>query len=197
MAKKNKSVDVDSLPAALCQRVESAANIAAATPRQFEMLSESIRRRTGVLLSPTTLKRLWGYIDEPVTPRQSTLDVLARFCGWRDYEDFVTGHLPEVESGNIGSRSIRAEELRPGARVRLFWPPARVCEIEYRGATAWEVLYSEGTRLKAGDSFRCPLIVSGEPLYLDHLAKEGSRGGVYVCGRKSGISFEVLQGPEE
>lgn len=107
------------------------------------------------------LKRLWGYIVEPVTPRQSTLDVLARFCGWEDYANFSAGDMPEIESGNIGSRSLHAEEMTTGARVRLFWHPARVCEIEYMGGNDWKVIYSEVTRLAAGDSFRCPLIVSG------------------------------------
>lgn len=198
MAKTDKFNEVDALLTALRARVESSANIAATTPMQFGRLSESIRRRTGVLLSPTTLKRMWGYIDEPVTPRLSTLDVLARFCGWHDYKDFVAGNIPEIESGNISTRSIRAgEDILTGGRVRLFWPPARMCEIEYEGDSGWVVIDSEGTRLKPGDRFLCPLIVSGEPLYIDNLVKDGNRGGIYVCGRRSGITFEIPPSEEE
>lgn len=198
MAKTNKLNEVDALLTALRARVESSANIAATTPMQFGRLSESIRRRTGVLLSPTTLKRMWGYIDEPVTPRLSTLDVLARFCGWNDYKDFVAGNIPEIESGNISTRSIRAgEDILTGGRVRLFWAPARMCEIEYEGDSGWVVIDSEGTRLKPGDRFLCPLIISGEPLYIDNLVKEGNRGGIYVCGRRAGITFEIPPSEEE
>lgn len=175
---------------ALCRSVETVANFAVSTPKEFESLSQAICDRTGVLLSPTTLKRLWGYLDERVTPRRSTLDVLSRFCGWSDYEHFLSGITPDIESGNVGSKVIRAGvDIRPGGRVRLFWNPSRVCEIEYLGDLDWKVVESEGTRLKPGDRFRCPLIVSGEPLYLDNLIKDGNHAGVYVCGSKNGITF--------
>lgn len=184
--------------AALCRQVETAANMKIRTSGQFEMLSDVVNTRTGVLLSPTTLKRLWGYLDEHVTPRRSTLDVLARFCGWRDFDDFVDGNLPEIESGNVGSATIRTgENISRGERARLFWPPSRTCLIEYTGDLGWKVVESEGTRLQPGDTFLCPLIVSGEPLYLDHLMHEGSRPGVYVCGRKSGITFRLVNGDEK
>lgn len=192
MAKENEYRDLAESYAHLCREVEKAANLTAAlTPKGFESLSETIRRRTGVLLSPTTLKRLWGYLDESVSPRASTLDVLARFCGWRDFGDFSAGNVPEIESGNIGSSTIRAgENISRGERVRLFWAPSRMCLIEYLGDIDWKVVEAEGTRLRPGDTFQCVLIVSGEPLYLDNLIHEGSHPGVYVCGRKSGITFK-------
>lgn len=176
----------------LMQRVEETANINPSTPKEFDTLSETIFSRIGTLLSPTTLKRLWGYLNESVTARRSTLDTLSRFCGWRDFEHFISGISPDIESGNVGSKVIRAgENIRPGERVRLFWNPGRVCEIQYLGNLDWIVVESEGTRLQLGDRFRCPLIISGEPLYLDNLIKDGNSAGTYVCGTKSGVTFKV------
>ena len=184
---------MDDKVAALRQRVEATAKMKPITAKHFELLSESVYGLTGVLLSPTTLKRLWGYLSESVTPRKTTLDVLARYCGWRDYEDFAGGDTPEVESGNVGASALRADgKLARGSRVRLFWPPSRSCLIEYKGNLEWVVVASEGTRLQPGDTFRCAVIISGEPLYLDNLIHAGSRPGVYVCGRKSGVTFELL-----
>lgn len=198
MAKENKPRNDTREISGLCRRVETVANMEGRTSGQFEIISNIVSRRTGVLLSPTTLKRLWGYLDEQVTPRRSTLDVLARFCGWRDFDDFAAGNIPEIESGNIGSDSIRAgENISRGERVRLFWPPSRMCLIEYIGDIDWKVVEAEATRLRSGDTFRCALIVSGEPLYLDNLIHEGSRPGVYVCGRKSGITFKRLSDDEK
>lgn len=193
MDKKSNTGAIEKNRKLLRLRVEETANMKATTPKEFEKLSEAIFSRTGVLLSPTTLKRIWGYLDEPVTARRSTLDVLSRFCGWRDYDHFISGMTPDIESGNVGSKTIRAgENIRPGERVRLFWNPSRVCEIEYLGNLEWVVVEAEGTRLEPGDRFRCPLIISGEPLYLDNLTKDGTHAGAYVCGSKSGVTFQTI-----
>lgn len=174
----------------LCRRVEQTAGLVASTPLQFEALADIIFRQTGTLLSPTTLKRIWGYLNEAKTPRVSTLNVLARFCGWRDFDDFASGNVPEIESGPVGSNVIKVErDMKKGERVRLMWPPARVCVIEYSGQWRWRVVESKGTRLLAGDTFTCPVIACGEPLYVSNLIHEGNDAGIYVCGRKSGITF--------
>lgn len=192
MAEENRNGTIDDY-AALCRQVEATAGETIETAKQFEDLSQKIFDRTGVLLSPTTLKRIWKYLDEPVNPRRSTLDVLARFCGWRDYSDFISGTVPEIESGNVGAYVIRAgKDIRPGERVRLFWRPGRVCDIEFIGGLEWKVIRSEGSRLTPGDFFSCALIVSGEPLYLDNLRHEGTVPGVYVCGSRTGITFRKL-----
>ena len=174
----------------LCLRVAETYGLPVATPKHFEALSEAIMERTGVLLSPTTLKRLWGYLQEPVTPRRTTLDVLARYCGWRDFGDFMSGNVPEPESGVVGAPVLRADlDVAVGQRVRLMWAPARVCVAEYLGALRWRVVSSQGTRLNPGDTFGCAVIMSGEPLYLDNLIHGGIPSGVYVCGRRSGVTF--------
>ena len=174
----------------LCRQVEETFGHEVTTPSRFEALADSIFKRTGVVLSPTTLKRLWGYLDEPVTPRRSTLDALARYTGWAGFEAFRRGERPEIESGNVGAASIRAgRDVAPGERVRLFWAPDRVCVIEYDGGLRWHVTGSEGTRLAPGDTFSCGLIVEGEPLYLDDLRHGSQKPGVYVCGRRSGVRF--------
>lgn len=197
-------MDSDAIPApednikSLCRKVEDTVGVEARTPKHFEQIVVRIFDRTGTLLSATTLKRIWGYLSEPVTPRKSTLDVLAQCCGWRDYDDFVCGNKPEIESGIVGSRVLNAEkDLVKGDIVRLMWTPSRVCVIRYSGTSDWTVIRSEGTRLKPGDTFRCSTIIAGEPLYLDNLVHQGSRPGIYVCGRRHGVGFMRGDMPED
>lgn len=174
----------------LCKKVEETAGLSPSTPKQFEELAKRIFIHTGMSLSPTTLKRIWGYIDEPLSTRRSTLDILARYCGWKDYEDFEKGYLPEAESGRVGTKTIDVEQdIKQGERLRLMWHPSRICIAEYLGARRWKILESEGTRLKPGDTFSCSIIAEGEPLYLDNLVQDSIPKGIYVCGRKSGITF--------
>ncbi len=178
----------------LCRRVEETLGLHPATPSQFEVLAERIHYRTGTLISATTLKRLWGYLNEPLTPRRTTLDVLARCSGWPDYEAFLAGDTPELESGAVGTKVIRVErDLRRGDRIKVMWHPSRVCVIQYLGDGAWKVLAAEKTRLTQGDTFRCNMLISGEPMYLDDLSHNTSTGGLYVCGSRSGITFERVK----
>ncbi len=58
----------------------------------FLELSERIQNKTNVLLSPTTLKRVWGKVDYKSAPSISTLNTLAQFAGfvnWRDFKNSI------------------------------------------------------------------------------------------------------------
>ncbi len=176
----------------LCHRVEETSGMSIAKSKDFERLAMMIYERTGTLLSPTTLKRIWGYLNEKTSTRQSTLDTLARYCGWHDFNEFLKGDIPEIESGFVDVKVLNANiDLKVGNIVKLMWHPSRICEIRYLGDNHWEVTRSEGTRLVAGDTFRCSVIMSGEPLYLDDLIHDGVKCGVYVCGRRSGVRFAI------
>lgn len=176
----------------LCRRVEEAFGSEVKTPKEFEKLSDSVFKHTGMLLSPTTLKRLWGYLDEKVVPRRSTLDVLSQYVGWSCWDSFIMGDNLTVESGTLASDKINVlNELKRGDRIRLSWHPARMSEVEYQGEGKFTVLEAVATKLKPGDTFQCFLIVSGEPLYLENLTTSGHRPSTYVCGRTHGVRFTL------
>ena len=63
--------------------------------------------QTHAKISTTTLKRIWGYLSEGVTPRRYTLDQLARFIGYDDFDAFCasleTDNKPKSDSSNIGT----------------------------------------------------------------------------------------------
>ena len=78
------------------------------TPKDFEQLSQAIFERLRTYVSPTTLKRLWGYLPERVQPRQGTLDILASFVGFSDYARFASsvGQGEELQSAPVLSRRL-------------------------------------------------------------------------------------------
>jgi len=55
------------------------------TNRDYAELGNRIFAETGVQLSTTTLKRLWGKIDYSSSPHADTLDALAVFAGFDDW----------------------------------------------------------------------------------------------------------------
>lgn len=82
----------------------------------FEELSDLITTATGGTLGATTLKRVWGRVRYDSTPRQHTLNTLARYVGASDWRAFkrqiddgadrdpieeVTSSAPQDESSLI------------------------------------------------------------------------------------------------
>lgn len=57
----------------------------------FETLSDRIGERTGVHLSPTTLKRVWGRVAYKSSPSPTTLDALAVYLGYENWRSFAVG----------------------------------------------------------------------------------------------------------
>lgn len=192
MKDKENSIQV------LLGRIEVAFGRKMKLPRDFEWLSAELRARSGVQVSVTTLKRLWGYLTSTTSPSRYTLDCLARAVGYRDYDHFAqhgqgTG-LDGAPSDIVLSKRLDVvRELAVRDRVMLSWKPGRQCTVRYLGGSLFVVEASERTRLQAGNTFICGLMMENEPLYLDNLIQQGRPPVGYVCGNNGGIHFEVIK----
>ena len=164
--------------------------------RDFEELSHLLLSHTRERLSPTTLKRFWGYLkNEEVQTRPHTLDVMARFVGYKDFEDFCAQAdcLDEVQSGIKTEEKITTEGLRRGQRLIIKWRPDRKIVVRLLGNSQFEIIEAENTKLSVGDTFRCHLMIQHEPLYLDEVVHQGQPAMVYVAGQKDGVVIEVCE----
>lgn len=63
--------------------------------QQCEALSQAILDFTGETVSETTLKRIFGFSSRRVDPRKSTLDSIAHYLGYRDW-DSPTDDVPRI-----------------------------------------------------------------------------------------------------
>ncbi|MBR1410879.1 MAG: hypothetical protein IJ580_07260 [Prevotella sp.] len=178
----------------LCKAVEDTLRQAIQTPKNFQFLREQIYARLHLLISTSTLKRVWGYLQSDVEPSQSTLDTLARFVGYADYQHFCQyDSVKGEESSNLilGRHIDVKESLDIDDRLTLYWLPNRICDLRYMGNMKFVVTESENTRLQKGDTFCCHLLIEGEPLYLSQLSQGSNAPVNYVCGKQGGIRFEM------
>ena len=180
----------------LCNDIEKSVGREMHTPSDFELLRERIYNRLHVLISSTTLKRIWGYLNDGVETRRGTFDILARFLGFRDYNHYekeIDTYQDEIQSCPVLSRKLNVvEELIPGDKVRILWLPDRCCEVIYLGNQQFKVLHSCHTRIQPEDTFSCSLFIEGEPLFIDNLVQDNRAPVAYVCGKKLGIRFEKI-----
>lgn len=72
----------------LRQAVEEKVGHHLRTPRDFDHLHDLLFQEQGIMVSVSTLKRIWGYVKSDSQPRSSSLDILARYVGYSDYEAF-------------------------------------------------------------------------------------------------------------
>ncbi|PWV56590.1 hypothetical protein [Chitinophaga sp. S165] len=70
----------------------------------FEKLSESIQEATGVILSITTLKRLWGKLSYTNSPAITTLNTLAQYAGYPDWGTFKRKTLTGNAQQQVGKQ---------------------------------------------------------------------------------------------
>lgn len=161
------------------------------TTTDFESLSVIIEKATGDLLSSSTLKRLYGYVSLNTVPRKTTLDILSRFIGNRDYETFriSLSNDPQFSSRFFSAKTVTTSELKAGDRLRIGWPTNRIVTLNYLGDDLFEVDTSVNASLVKGDRFRQVSFMKGYPLYLSRILRDGDYTPAYVAGMNSGLNL--------
>ena len=171
----------------LKQDVERKAGCRLATTADFVHLSEEMEDR----VSPSTLKRIWGYVGMQVVPRRSTLDALSSYAGFRDYRAFLEDLQSSkmASSGYFNAARIDAASLQAGDTFQIGWRPDRVVTLSYLGGLRFRVVASENAKLQVGDEFEAQSIVKGFPLVLPAVFRNGETTPSYIAGRDGGIVF--------
>lgn len=160
------------------------------TPYDFDFLTSAIWERCHANLSPSTLKRIWGYVHGVAMPRLSTLNILAQFLGydsWKTYEQELK-QCSGIESEVLFAEGIKSDDLEAGDKVKVEWLPNRKCVFRYQGNHHFVVIESENSKLQVGDTFTCSFFLLHQPLYLDKLQQSGGEPVSYVAGKQQGLT---------
>lgn len=155
------------------------------TSTDFDALEAAIAEKLSDTVSSATLKRLWGYVSLHPNQRQSTLDLLARYTGRKDFRSLCL-ELQET-SDFFAETSIRSEEIEAGRHLELRWMPDRVVIFRALGAGLFEVEDGGRSKLRAGDRVEALEFIQGQPLYLS-IVRNGERLRPYVAGRAKGLT---------
>ncbi len=72
----------------LRQKIESTFGKSVTRSFQCDLLSSHIKKATGEYLSAQSLRRFFGLLRADFNPAISTLNILSRYCGYADFDDF-------------------------------------------------------------------------------------------------------------
>lgn len=152
-------------------------------PSDCEHLSHAIANATRQHVGVTTLKRLLGFVRGVSKPRMSTLDIIATYLGYRDYDELVASFAPSRK--NMIER-IDAGDIADGAQLRLSFDSGYLWLTKTEG-NLFSVERSSCRQLCVGDLVRINLFRLHYPLFVSDVICGGVSQGGSVVGKVSGI----------
>ncbi len=159
-------------------------------PSDIERLTLDIESQTGQHIGVNTMKRLLGFIDDERTPRTSTLDILAHYLGYADWDVLSAIDSKSNSSFETPTDEIRTQELPIGQRIQVNYLPDRQLIIEHLGEGHFIVRHSENSKLHTDDEITLTHLVSGYPLLISHVVRDGNDLGSFTAGKTQGITFK-------
>jgi hypothetical protein len=179
----------------LLSKVEKKYGRRVATTTDYEALSVAIEIEINDHLSASTLKRIWGYVSEKPTPRLTTLDILSRYIGEKDFREFCASLKASdaFESNFFTAKCLSSSTLKVGEKVAIGWNPDRLVTLNYLGNSEFEVLSSANSKLCKNDRFQATDFILGSPLFISHIIRKGTITPPFVAGKNEGLNrIEIL-----
>lgn len=163
------------------------------SPADFQLLIQQIWEKQHAVLSLSTIKRLWGYVESNGEPRLSTLNTLAKFLGFADWNAYLVslGQRGGIESAIFTGEGIQTADLQAGDKVAVAWQPNRQCTFRYLGDNQFVVENSKNAKLQQGTTFSAARFMIGQPMYLDNIILADGTRTSYVAGKRNGLTSVI------
>jgi hypothetical protein len=156
--------------------------------KDCEVLANEISNNTTKKISATTVKRLFGLAKGIEEPRLYTMDALAVYLGYKNYDDL----LIELKSANSSEfeivEEIRVEELNCNVELALHYEPNRLLKLRYLGDSKFELLEVLNSKLKEKDIVIVHHIVRNYPIFMSNVIRHDKNLGSYIAAKISGVT---------
>lgn len=163
------------------------------SPADFQLLIQQIWEKQHAVLSLSTIKRLWGYVESNGEPRLSTLNTLAKFLNFADWNAYLVAieQRGGTESAMFTGEGIQTADLQAGDKVVVAWQPNRQCTFRYLGDNQFVVDSSKNAKLQQGTTFSAVRFMIGQPMYLDNIILADGTRTSYVAGKLNGLTSVI------
>jgi hypothetical protein len=156
--------------------------------KDCEVLANEISNNTTKKISASTVKRLFGLAKGVEEPRLYTMDALAVYLGYKNYDEL----LIEFKSANSSEfeivEEIRVDTLNKNTQLILHYEPNRRIKLRYLGNSKFELLEVVNSKLKESDVIVVGHIVRNYPLFLSNVIRQEKNLGSYTAAKISGVT---------
>ena len=145
----------------------------------FSLLGTDILRKTGRSIGVTTLKRLFNYIDDDRKTSDYTLNTIAIYLGYQDWEQCA--HAINIDSAwGFDDEAVYIHSLEPGTHIDVAYLNRKVSFVVVlrEGRNMLKVEKVENSSLRVGDECDIYRICKGAVLEAEHVYR-GERVGNY------------------
>lgn len=153
-------------------------------------LSLAIEAKVGQPISINTVKRLLGFITEAREPRLYTLDLIAQYLDFENWDVYLQsqGHISVSEFKLFGG--IYSRNLKLNDQIEFHYFPDRELLIQYSGEKAlFQVIKAENSKLQVGDVVFIYEFLLNHPIFVDKVIRNGDDLGSYIAGKAGGLTF--------
>lgn len=178
----------------IIKKIEEKLGMEIKYPQQCEIVAQAIEDTTGQTIGISTIKRMYGFINEERIPRQSTMDIISEFLGYKDYKLMAKDlHEDSDISDFMWMESVEPENLSVGTQLQITYDPKRLLILTYLGDYKFIVNESKRSKLQKGDTLEIHQLVVGHELVVNDVIRDGESKGSYTGAKQGGLtSIEIF-----
>lgn len=168
------------------------------SPADYVFLSDKLHREDLGYVSPTTLKRVWGYIadkGEAYSPSNFTLRALCGLLGFKDWPEYCEEDT-RLQSHEYTGEYVEARFMQMNVEISLLWHPNRKVRLRHVRSSLFEVIENENSRLRVGDTVECNCFTQHAPAFF-RVFRANVAPFSYIAGSAQGIFYVVHSVEEE
>lgn len=159
-----------------------------ATPHGAEQLQKEIEAITGDRLSVNTLKRLFGILPYEGEQRASTVDIVAKYLGFRDAKELQSFVEGKVSDFTLPPNYFDLPALKSEVTVIMEWSPGRRITMRRLPDGRYTLTKAVNSKLREGDILDIGVVAEGLPLVAKEVIRKGERLGPYIAAREGGVT---------
>ena len=161
--------------------------------KDCEVLASDISSKTNKRISASTLKRLFGLAKGTDEPRLYTMDVVAMYLNYKNFDDLHAALIKNITSEFKIIEELRTDTLPENTVIIIHYEPNKKLKMKYLGNHQMELLDAINSKLKVNDKLIIPHIVRNYPLLITEVTRQNKNLGPYTAAKISGVSnIEVL-----
>ena len=155
--------------------------------KQCDALAAHITEVSKLTISPSTLRRLLGFVKNKAQPRDYSLDILAAYVGHKSWAHLLATLDGNREQPEKMIEKLSATQVKRGQTIQIAYEPGKLVEIEKAGV-GFTVLSTNDKKIQLNDEVNFRIIELHYPLTFSSVMRSGKSIGRVQVATVSGVT---------